>query len=234
MSRRTRDTLVADSFLRDVDARAKIVAALAASVAVMLPLPSLAIFCAGFLAFLSAARLGGSLWAQVVRLAPLVGVLFVVDAALVGVEHAILIALRLALVATTFLLLSATTTADEVATALQRVGVSPRVAFTFAAAHRALGSIRDEWHGILDAQRARGIEPLGAADARTRVRQLIAFVVPAVVLVTERAWNLNLAAQVRGLESPHRCGPPPAPLAWRDRLLVAGAIVAPLALGLWS
>lgn len=234
MSRRTREMLVAGSFLRGIDARAKIVAALAASMAVMLPLPSLAIFCAGFLGFLLAAGLGSPLAAQLLRLAPLVGILFAVDAMLVGVEHAILIALRLGLVATTFLLLSVTTTADEVAMALQRVGVSTRVAFTFAAAHRALGSIRDEWNGILDAQRARGIEPLRGARPSARLRRLVAFVVPAVVLVTERAWNLNLAAQVRGLESPHRRGPSPAPLAWRDRLLVVGAVAAPLALGLWS
>jgi len=225
MRRRDPLPLAEGSFLRGADPRTKLALSLAASVAVMLPLAGLAAFSAGYCSLAAAAGLTRHALAQLRRLALLLAVLFAADWAVIGLPFAVLITLRLALLATAFSVFTATTTADELLRALERVGLPPRAAFTFAAAFRSLTLLEEEWRGILEAQRARGILPASGGWRRWRegLGSGVSLLVPAVVLATQRAWSLAEAASVRGLESPLRRPCQRLRLARLDYLLLAGA-----------
>jgi energy-coupling factor transporter transmembrane protein EcfT len=312
MPRRATFALVADSPLRRVDARVKLALGLAASAAVMLPLAPLAIAFAAYTLLLAAGRLLPAAAAPLRRLAPLLVILFALDWLFVDAPFALLITLRLSLLVTAFTILVSTTTPDELRTALERLGLSTRLAFALSSAYRSLAQLEREWRTIEEAQRARGIDPFGGgrprshglrraspspltsptpltpssarsariegpsavafrrlvpsirwtaaflrrsgarfrrqqaprerrppgargrstAHWRQRLTAVVALVVPAIVLATQRAWSLTEAATVRGLESPHHGRPAPAPLARRDRgiLAVAAALLLTLAL----
>jgi len=134
-------------------------------------------------------------------------VLFVFDALLIGFDFAVLITLRLVVLAAAFTIVFATTTTDELCLAGERLGLPRRLAFALAMAFRSLGLVEREWQEIREAQQARGIE----LPARRRwgvrredLRNAAALVVPAIVLAVQRAWTINEAAVVRGFESPLR------------------------------
>jgi len=281
MPRRATFALVADSPLRRVDARVKLALGLAASAAVMLPLAPLAIAFAAYTLLLAAGRLLPAAAAPLRRLAPLLVILFALDWLFVDAPFALLITLRLSLLVTAFTILVSTTTPDELRTALERLGLSTRLAFALSSAYRSLAQLEREWRTIEEAQRARGIDPFGggrprrieepvarrpvafrhiapsirslrsllgvsgagrhrpAGDTppplqrwRQRLAAVVALVVPAIVLATQRAWSLTEAATVRGLESPHHARPAPAPLARRDRGILAAAAALLLTLAL--
>jgi energy-coupling factor transporter transmembrane protein EcfT len=229
MRRRRPLPLAEHSFLRGADPRTKLTLSLAASVAVMLPLARLAAFFACYLLLVAAAGLVPHALAQLRRLTLLLVVLFALDWLFIGLGFAALITLRLALLSTAFSLFFATTTPDELRGALEQMRVPSRLAFTFATAYRSLALVEDEWRGIIEAQRARGIfrEP-GSGGSWRAWRQHLAsaasLVVPAVVLTTQRAWSLAEAAAVRGLESPLRRPCRTLRLARLDYLLLAGAV----------
>ena len=201
--------VVEGSFLRRVDPRTKIALSLAMSAAVTLPLPSLALVAACFAGLLVAAGVARPAAAQLWRGRLWFAVLFLLDWCVVGIAFAVLITLRLALLTSSFMLIFASTTPDELRLAGERLGVPPRLAFAFATAFGSLGLMEREWRGILEAQQARGI---GSAPAMQRWWQLrradlarvTALVVPAIVLATQRAWSIGEAAAARGFESPER------------------------------
>ena len=218
-------TLVSPSFLRRVDPRTKLVLSLAASLAVMLPLRQLAGFLAAYLVLVVAAGLLRYVLAQVRRVALLLALLFAADWLFIGFGFALLVTLRLVLLVTAFSLLLATTTADELRRAFERLGISPRLAFALATACRSVDLLQGEWLAIIEAQRARGI---GASDDharpwRQRLAGSVALIVPAIVLVTQRAWALSEAAATRGFDSPVRRPARLLRLTWVDGLLLAAA-----------
>ena len=198
-----------DSFLRHTDPRTKIVLAFAASTAVALPLAPLALVAAGLAGLLAAGRLAGPAAAQLWRARLWFGVVFGLDWLLIGFGFAVLIALRWAVLAAAFTVVFATTTADELCLAGERLGLPRRLAFAFATAFRSLGLVGREWQEIIEAQQARGIT-LEVPDTRhwSRWRQHLsraaALVVPAIVLAVQRAWAVSEAAAARGFESPLR------------------------------
>jgi energy-coupling factor transporter transmembrane protein EcfT len=200
--------LVERSFLRRADPRTKIALALAVSATVTLPLPPLAAVAACFAALLLAADVARPAVGQLWRARLWLALLFVLDWAFIGIEFAVVITLRLALLSASFVLVFATTTPDELRVAAERLGVSPRLAFAFATAFRSLGLVEREWRGIVEAQQARGIvvRPAGPVWRMRRedLRGAVALVVPAIVLATQRAWALSEAAAARGVESPLR------------------------------
>jgi energy-coupling factor transporter transmembrane protein EcfT len=202
--------IAAASFLRRVDPRTKIALSLAASAAVALPLTPLAFFGTCFAGFLAAAGLAPLALAQLWRGRLWFAVLFLLDCAFVGLDFAALISLRLALLTSAFVLVFATTTPDELRAAGERFGLPPRLAFAFAAAFHSLALVEREWHGILEAQQARGIGKENSDTPRWRLRRedlrsVAALVVPAIVLAAQRAWSISEAAAARGFESPlHR------------------------------
>jgi energy-coupling factor transporter transmembrane protein EcfT len=200
---------VEGSFLRRVDPRTKLALSLATSAAVTLPLPSLALVAACFAGLLMTADVARPAAAQLWRGRLWLAVLFLLDCGFVGVDFAVLITLRLALLTSSFILVFATTTPDELRLAAERLGLPPRLAFAFATAFGSLGLLEREWRGILEAQQARGIAGTSARTPWPRLRRadltrVAALVVPAIVLATQRAWSISEAAATRGFESPQR------------------------------
>jgi energy-coupling factor transport system permease protein len=208
MAGRRQLDLARHSFLRSADPRTKLVLALCASAGVMLSLRPLALFCACYFGLILAARLARHAAANLARVAPLVVVLFAVDSLFIGFEFALLITLRVVLLVTAFTVVFATTTPDELRVALERWHVPQRFALAFATAYCSLGLLQSEWRAILEAQQARGIFVSAASPGwrglRARLASAVSLIVPAVVLVAQRAWSINEAAAVRGFESPAR------------------------------
>jgi len=236
---RPASTIVEHSFFRRVDARTKLALSLAASLVVALPLSSVALFVAAYAALVVAGGLTAAAWRNVRRLRLVLSVLFLLDWYWAGLSFAVLISLRLVALSVAFTVLIATTTGDEMRDALERLGLPRRIAFAFATALAALNLLEAEWHGILEAQRARGLT-LESGRRRTWrevprfTHDLMPFVVPAVVLATQRAWSLTETASMRGIEAPRPRSGGTRRLAPLDRglLAVVGAVgVALFALG---
>jgi energy-coupling factor transporter transmembrane protein EcfT len=92
------------------------------------------IFLAGYMVFLAWARLLSQAVRQAWRLRWFLAFLFALDFILVGWELAVLVTLRLALLAGVFILLFATTTPRELSQALESLRLPYRDAFSFGLA----------------------------------------------------------------------------------------------------
>jgi energy-coupling factor transport system permease protein len=233
---RTRNlALVEDSPLRRVDPRTKLALSLCASLAVMLPLEKLAVFMVLYALLLLWARLLPEAARQVWRLKWLLLVLFVVDWLFVSLDLAVIITLRLILLAGAFALFFATTTPSELRLALEWLRVPYRYAFSLSLAFQSVGLLDDEWRAIREAQQARGAwaPPTGWRDLLDRLRDLVALAVPAIVLTTKRAWAMTEAAYARGFDSPRRLPYRQLALGWLDWLLLAGTLAVAAILVLW-
>ena len=198
--------LVQDSPLRRLDPRLKLVMGLCSSLAVMLPLERLLIFMLAYALFLVWARLWRPAVRQVWRMKWLLLLLFVLDVLLVDLELAVVVTLRLALLAGVFILLFATTTPRELSQGLEQLGLPYRYAFSLGLAFQSLSLVDEEWRAIQEAQQSRGaLRPLSSWKQALRyVSDLIALTVPAVVLTTKRAWTVTESAYARGFDSPKR------------------------------
>jgi energy-coupling factor transporter transmembrane protein EcfT len=227
--------IVADSPLRRVDPRAKLALGLCASLGVMLHLDRLLAFAALALLFLGWARLLPAAARQVWRLKWVLLFLFLGDWLLVGLDLAVLVTLRLALLAAVMVLFFATTTGREFGLALEALHLPYRYAFSLSLAFTSLEILREEWIAIQEAQRARGIQPPGGSLARLvqNGRDFIAFTVPAVVLTTRRAWALTEAAYARGFDSPLRKPFQTLHFTPGDALLLASAFSITIFLFVW-
>jgi energy-coupling factor transporter transmembrane protein EcfT len=237
-----------DSPLRLADPRTKLALSLCASLAVMLPLERLAAFMVAYTVLLLWARLLPAAAQQVWRLKWVLGLLFVLDWVLVGPDLAVIITLRLILLAGAFTLFFATTTPSELRLALEWLRVPHVYAFSIGLAFQSLGLLDDEWRSIRDAQRSRGawvavsgrslpkgwrgavaafrLGGAGWRKLRQQVRDLVALTVPAVVLTVKRSWAMTEAAYARGFDSPRRRPfrrPAMDRLDWILLLLVLGA-----------
>jgi energy-coupling factor transport system permease protein len=224
-----------DSPLRRVDPRTKLALSLCASLAVMLSLEKLAVFMMLYALLLLWARLLPEAARQVWRLKWVLLVLFVVDWVFVSLDLAVIITLRLILLAGAFALFFATTTPAELRLALEWLRVPYRYAFSLSLAFQSVGLLDDEWRAIREAQQARGAwaPPAGWRDLLDRLRDLVALAVPAVVLTTKHAWAMTEAAYARGFDSPHRRPYRQLALALLDWLLLAGTLAVAAILILW-
>ena len=235
-SGRTRNlALVENSPLRGADPRTKLALGLCASLAVMLTLEKLVVFMILYAILLLWARLMPEAARQVWRLKWVLLVLFVVDWLFVSLGLAVVITLRLVLLAGAFALFFATTTPSELRLALEWMRVPQRYAFSLALAFQSVGSLDDEWRAILEAQRARGAWAPAShwRDLIGRVRDLVALSVPAIVMTTKRAWAMNEAAYARGFDSPHRRPYRQLAMGWLDWLLLAATAAVAAVLLLW-
>jgi energy-coupling factor transport system permease protein len=224
-----------DSPLRRVDPRTKLALSLCTSLAVMLSLEKLALFMMLYALLLLWARLLSEAARQVWRLKWVLLVLFVVDWVFVSLDLAVIITLRLILLAGAFALFFATTTPAELRLALEWLGVPYRYAFSLSLAFQSVGLLDDEWRAIREAQQARGAwaAPAGWRDLLDRLRDLVALAVPAVVLTTKHAWAMTEAAYARGFDSPHRQPYRQLALGWLDWLLLVGTLAVAAILILW-
>jgi len=227
--------LVEDSPLRRADPRTRLALSLCASLAVMLPLERLAASMAVYIALLLWARLLSEAARQVWRLRWVLLILFVVDWVMVSLDLAVIITLRLVLLAGAFSLFFASTTPGELRLALEWLRIPYRYAFSLGLAFQSLGLLGEEWRAILEAQQARGawVPATGWRNLGGRLRDMVALAVPAITLTTKRAWAMTEAAYARGFDSPHRR--PYHRLAWRslDAWLLAGSAAVMVALWIW-
>ena len=204
--------LVEDSPLRRLDPRAKLWTGLCASLMVMLPLERLGVFIAVYLIFTGWARLLPATLHQIWRMRWILLILFALDVWLVSLELAVIVTLRLVMLAGVFSLLFATTTPAEFTLALEKLGLPYRYAFSLGLAFQSLNLLEEEWNSILEAQRSRGalhergtLRRLGSwREGFRQISDLVALTVPAVVLTTKRAWSITEAAYARGFDSPRR------------------------------
>jgi energy-coupling factor transport system permease protein len=227
--------LVEDSPLRRADPRTKLALSLCASLAVMLSLEKLAAFMGLYIVLLLWARLLPEAARQVWRLKWVLLVLFVVDWLFVSTDLAVIISLRLILLAGAFALFFATTTPGELRLALEWMRVPYRYAFSLTMAFQSVGLLDDEWRAIREAQQARGawVPPTGWRNLVKKVSDLVALAVPAIVMTTKRAWAMTEAAYARGFDSPRRRPYRQLRMGWLDWLLLAGTAAVAATLLLW-
>jgi energy-coupling factor transport system permease protein len=227
--------LVEDSPLRRADPRTKLALSLCASLAVMLSLEKLAAFMGLYVLLLLWARLLPEAARQVWRLKWVLLVLFVVDWLVISPDLAVIITLRLILLAGAFALLFATTTPGELRLALEWMRVPYRYAFSLSMAFQSVGLLDDEWRAIREAQQARGAwaPPSGWRNLVGKVGDMVALAVPAIVMTTKRAWGMTEAAYARGFDSPNRRPYRQLQMGWLDWLLLAGTVAVAAGLLLW-
>jgi energy-coupling factor transport system permease protein len=227
--------LVEHSPLRRADPRTKLALSLCASLAVMLSLEKLAAFMGLYVILLLWARLLPEAARQVWRLKWVLLVLFVVDWLFVSPELAVIITLRLTLLAGAFALFFATTTPGELRLALEWMRVPYRYAFSLSLAFQSVGLLDDEWRAIREAQQARGawVPPTGWRYLVARVGDLVALAVPAIVMTTKRAWAMTEAAYARGFDSPRRRPYRQLRMGRIDWILLSGTVAVAAALLLW-
>ncbi len=234
---RTRNLVLREaSPLRQADPRTKLAMSLCASLAVMLTLEKLVVFMAFYALLLLWAQLLPDAARQIWRLKWVLVVLFVVDWLFVGPELAVIVTLRLILLAAAFSLFFATTTPGELRLALEWFRVPYRYAFGLALAFQSVGLLDDEWRTIIEAQRARGAWPCKPhwREILDYVRDLVALSVPAVVMTTKRAWAMNEAAYARGFDSPHRRPYHQLTMGWLDWVLLASTVAVTAILLAWK
>lgn len=228
--------LVETSPLRHADPRTKLALGLCTSLAVMLSLEKLVVFMILYTLLLLWARLLPEAARQVWRLKWILLVLFVVDWIFVGLDLAVIITLRLILLAGAFALFFSTTKPAELRLALEWLRLPYRYAFSLSLAFQSVGLLNDEWRTILEAQRARGAWTPPKSNWREWVKrtgELVALAVPAIVLTTKRAWAMTEAAYARGFDSPHRRPYRQLAVSRLDWALLAGTLAVALALILW-
>jgi energy-coupling factor transporter transmembrane protein EcfT len=227
--------LVESSPLRRADPRTKLALSLCTSLAVMLPLEKLVAFMGLYVLLLLWARLLPAAAQQIWRLKWVLVVLFLVDWLVVGLDLAVIVTLRLVLLAGAFALFFATTTPGELRLALEWLRVPYRYAFSVSVAFQSVGLLDDEWRAIREAQRARGAW-LPQSRWRAfiaRLGDLVALAVPAIVLTTKRAWAMTEAAYARGFDSPRRLPYRQLAMGWLDWVLLAGTVAVVVVLLLW-
>ncbi len=228
-------TIIESSPLRRADPRTKLALCLCASLAVMLPLEKIIFFTAVYVIFLLWARLLPEAARQAWKLRWILGVLFLVDWLFVSLNLAMIVTLRLLLMAGVFAMFFSTTTPSELCLALVWLRVPYRYAFSISLSFQTVSSIDAEWRGILEAQRARGAftAPSGWRYLVEQVRNLVCMTVPAVVLTARRAWSMTEAAYARGFESPHRSTFNRLSMGAIDWIILAGALILATVLIIW-
>ena len=224
--------LIAESPLRALDPRAKLALSLSCSLVVMLPLERLAFFLAAYFIILLWARLMSSFLQQLWRLKWVLVILFLLDWWIVDLSLAILVSLRLILLAGAFNLFFRTTTLGELRLALEKLGLPYSLAFSLGLAFQSLSFFDEEWQAIREAQQSRGIS-LSPKNFRELVQQIgdfVALTVPAIVLTTRRAWAMTESAYARGFDSPLRTPYFQIKLRGVDWLVIVLSFCIPIAL----
>lgn len=226
--------LVEDSPLRTYDPRTKIFLAIGASLAVMLPLDRLVVFLVVYFLLFAWARLLPQVIEQIWRIRWVLLVLFILDWWIISLELALIVTLRLMLLASVFTLVFSTTTPIEFSQALERLKSPYRYAFSLTLAFQSLETLGEEWQAIQEAQRVRGIYPetRGLRQLLRQIKEFVVLTVPAIVLTTKRAWYTTEAAYARGFDSPRRRPYRVLKLQLRDWLLI-GLSVAAAVFFLW-
>jgi len=105
-------------------------------------------------------------------------------------------AYRVVLFLSSFSLFFLTTTPDEIALTLAKMRVPYQYTFAFVSAIRFTPVLAQEMRNIMDAQKARGLE-LEKGNFMQRIRKLIPVMVPLLVNVLRRSYELAEAMEVK-------------------------------------
>ncbi|MCS7109861.1 MAG: energy-coupling factor transporter transmembrane protein EcfT [Candidatus Caldarchaeum sp.] len=116
--------------------------------------------------------------------------------AFVAAGYALAYALRLVVFLSSFSLFFLTTTPDEIALTLQQLRIPYEYTFAFVSAIRFTPVMAEELKVVMDAQRARGLE-LDKGPVTKRIRNLIPILVPLLVNVIRRSYELAEAMEVK-------------------------------------
>jgi energy-coupling factor transporter transmembrane protein EcfT len=219
-----RPQLIAESPLRLADPRVRMAISMAVSLAVMLPLERLLLYLLFYASLLLWGRLARPVMEQIWRLKWALLFLFIIDWLVVDLNLAIMVTLRVLLLASSFVFLVYTTTPGELRLALEWLRLPSRYAFSLSVAFQSMNLLAGEWRSIREAQQARGawqpFEWAGWRNVPAQVRELVALTVPAIVLTTKRAWAMTEAAHARGFDAPHRRSFYQLAMGWGDWLLL--------------
>jgi energy-coupling factor transport system permease protein len=110
--------------------------------------------------------------------------------------YAITYTYRLIVFLTSFSLFFLTTTPEEIALTMSKMRIPYEYVFAFVSAVRFTPVIADEMRAIMDAQRSRGLE-LDRGRFTTRIRRLIPILIPLLVNVLRRSYELAEAMEVK-------------------------------------
>ncbi len=133
------------------------------------------------------------------------------------------------------LLFLATTTVEEFAFGLTRLGVPYRAGFVLTLACRLVPVFLEAALTVVDAQRCRGLD-LASGSVRTRIVRYVPVIVPVFIGGLRRADQMAFALEVRGFSSGRRRTElPRAPFGGADWLLLAAAAgLVVLSVVLWT
>lgn len=151
----------------------------------------------------------------------------------VAFRYGLGMALRLETFLATGFLFLATTTIEEFAFALARVGVPYRVGFVLTLAFRLVPVFLDAALTVRDAQRCRGLD-FTVGSVRQRIARYVPVIVPVFIGGLRRADQMAFALEVRGFNSGRTRTSLPRPgFGGGDVLLVAvGAAMMAIAIAL--
>jgi energy-coupling factor transport system permease protein len=145
------------------------------------------------------------------------------------IETAVIGALRVLTLTTTFFLFFRTTTPEDLANALVASGAPYTFAFIVTTAMQFIPVLARKMNEVFDAQRARGLLLEGNL---ARVRYYPALVVPLLVQTFTLADHLAEAMEARGFGAARRTFARPYVLRWSDAVLI-GAALGVLIIGWW-
>lgn len=226
-------SIVDDSPLRCIDPRVKLAASvLFCGFAVPLSGWGLYILLAATLAGLASARLLRSSLRLLRRLALAIVLLFILQALLKDIGFAVDMACRILVASLSFCFLLFSTTPEELAVALRKIGLSARWAHSAVLMVEQAPLILAEFVQIRETYRQRFGRCDSSGGLISRVRSVLRMarriMAPAIVMSIHRAWAMSEAAYARGFESPNPTIFRDGRLGWRDWLFVlcVAAVIA--------
>ena len=139
---------------------------------------------------------------------------------------------RLDLMVITGLVLLSTTTVEDFAVALQRLGLPNAMGFAFSLAFRWVPTLLGAGATVVHAQRSRGLD-LSAETIGKRIRRYPALAVPLIGHTLRQTTLLAMALESKGF-GPDRRGRPSRtfPLRWHDYLVLL-LLTTVLGISLW-
>jgi energy-coupling factor transport system permease protein len=233
---------VDESPLCQIDPRVKLLLSLGASLAVIFSLPTLLVFMGIYLGLMGWAKLLPAIVGQIWRIRWILLFLFALNLWLIDWTFAVLVLLRLLLLTGTFTIFFATTTIGELRLTLEWLRIPYQYAFGLSLAFQSITLLEHEWRTIREAQQVRGVRVLQAgsgwraffANLLPNLREMVALIIPAIVLTTQRAWSITEAAYARGFDAPHRRPYYSLTMRRNDWLMLAAIGVTTMLLVCWE
>ena len=149
-----------------------------------------------------------------------------------GLVFGVGMGLRLNLMVISGLLLLSTTTVEEFAVGLQRLGIPASMGFAFSLAFRWVPTLLGAGSTIVQAQRSRGLD-LSSGSVLDRIRRYPPLVVPLIGHVLRQTMLLAMALESKGFgPGASRTSYRFASFRWMDGVVLVGLTIL-AAIGVW-